>query len=266
MPRKKLPEDGRRMTVEKAARLQSMLTRRSALLLPAALSAGAGDLEVFVLAGQSNMAGRGAVDADSAREIPGVLAWDRESRWGPARDPLHWDKPEIAGVGLGQNFANVLAEGKRTIGLVPCAFGGSALWEWMPGEKHYDEAVRRTRAALAAGGRVAGVLWHQGEADAGDETRARTYGERWLRFVNAIRKDLNTPDLPVVVGELGRFFRAPHVEEIKTQLACLPLRASRVGFVPSEGLSHKGDEVHFDAASLREFGRRYAHAWRMLSW
>ena len=28
----------------------------------------------------------------------------------------------------------------------------------------------------------------------------------------------------------------------------------------SQGLKHKGDEVHFDAASYRELGRRYADA------
>jgi hypothetical protein len=45
----------------------------------------------------------------------------------------------------------------------------------------------------------------------------------------------------------------------------LPRKVKRTAFVTSEGLSHKGDDVHFDAASMREFGRRYAKAYLALS-
>ena len=31
-------------------------------------------------------------------------------------------------------------------------------------------------------------------------------------------------------------------------------------FVKANGLEHKGDNTHFDAASYREFGKRYAKA------
>jgi hypothetical protein len=242
-----------------------MLTRRAALLLPALAVRAQAPRDVFLLAGQSNMAGRGVVEAQDRQPVDGVLVWNREGRWAPAIDPLHWDKPEIAGVGLGRNFAATLAGGGATVGLVPCAFGGSALWEWMPGEKHYVEALRRARGALAAGGRLRGLLWHQGESESTDESRARGYGANWLRFVSALRQELSAPDLPAVVGELGRFVRAPFAGVVNEQLAWLPLRAPRTAFVPSEGLHHKGDDLHFDSASLREFGRRYAQAWRMIS-
>ena len=42
------------------------------------------------------------------------------------------------------------------------------------------------------------------------------------------------------------------------------LDGTRVAFVSSQGLTHKGDVLHFDSPSLREFGRRYAHAFLML--
>ena len=35
-------------------------------------------------------------------------------------------------------------------------------------------------------------------------------------------------------------------------------------YVSAEGLKHKGDKVHFDAASYREFGKRYATAYLKL--
>ena len=40
----------------------------------------------------------------------------------------------------------------------------------------------------------------------------------------------------------------------------LPEKVANAAFVNSDGLKHKGDKVHFDAESLREFGRRYAAA------
>lgn len=242
-----------------------MLTRRRIFLLPGLAMRAAGPRSVFILAGQSNMAGRGLVEEQDRRPAEGVEAWKREERWGPAVDPLHWDKPDIAGVGLGRSFGTTLAESGVHAGLVPCAFGGSSLWEWMPGEKHYGEALRRVRLALAGGGRLSGLLWHQGESESNDETRARSYAERFAKFAAALRADLDAPALPIVAGQLGRFVNAPYAQVVNEQLALLPLRVSRCVFVPSEGLHHKGDDLHFDSASMREFGRRYAQAWRMIA-
>jgi hypothetical protein len=40
----------------------------------------------------------------------------------------------------------------------------------------------------------------------------------------------------------------------------LPDLVDHCAFVSAEGLAHKGDKIHFDSASYREFGRRYAAA------
>jgi hypothetical protein len=41
-------------------------------------------------------------------------------------------------------------------------------------------------------------------------------------------------------------------------LAKIPARVPHTGCASSAGLTHKGDQVHFDTASQRELGRRYA--------
>ena len=38
----------------------------------------------------------------------------------------------------------------------------------------------------------------------------------------------------------------------------LPKSVPNTAFVSAEGLKHKGDKIHFDAASYRELGKRYA--------
>lgn len=215
--------------------------------------------DVFLLAGQSNMAGRGVVETADKQPLPGISVFTKDKVWAPAVDPLHFDKPTIAGVGLGRSFAATVQKqaGLREIGLVPAAMGGSSLQEWSPGWPLFNNAVERTKAA---GGNLRGILWHQGESDstAGLDS---TYAERWLVVMSALRQAVG--DVPVVVGELGRF--NPKYAAVSEQLATLPVRASRVAFVSSEGLKAKADGIHFDAPALREFGRRYAHAWLMLT-
>jgi hypothetical protein len=158
-------------------------------------------------------------------------------------------------------------QASTSVGLVPAAFGGSALDEWMPGTEHYKNAVARTKAALAKGGKLRGILWHQGEADSALVERSSTYRARFQKFIAALRKDLGAEQVPVIVGELGRFvyerpdFPNPYAMQVNEALATMPLHVPLCRFVASEGLGHKGDVLHFDSKALREFGRRYALAW-----
>ena len=66
-------------------------------------------MHLFLLAGQSNMAGRGEVEAQDRATHPRIWMLDRHGQWVPAADPLHFDKP-VAGVGPGLAFARVLVE------------------------------------------------------------------------------------------------------------------------------------------------------------
>lgn len=224
------------------------------------------NLELFLLAGQSNMAGRGVVEDQDKQPVSGIWVLGKDLQWKPAVDPMHFDKPAIIGAGIGRTFARTLqrlSPGAQ-IGLIPAAFGGTSLDEWAPGGKLFTDAVARTKAAMNQG-KLRGILWHQGEADSSGLEKANSYAERWMVFLEALRKEVG--DVPVVVGQLGEFFGKKgdsFADVVNDQLASLPRKASRVAFVSSEGLKHKGDDVHFDSPSLREFGRRYAHAYLML--
>ncbi len=213
------------------------------------------NLDLVLLIGQSNMAGRGVVEAEDRVPIPGVYALKKDDSWAPAVDPLHWDKPEIAGVGLGRSFAKTV--GGR-IGLIPAAFGGTSLDQWKPGSPLFNEAVRRAKVAMKSG-RLRAILWHQGEADANKRELAESYASRWTEMMSALRKELNAADAVVVVGELGYFLepeKYPYATEINRQLHLLGVKVAS-----AEGLHDKGDRLHFDAAGQREFGRRYAQAY-----
>ncbi len=260
------------------------LLQTSTLIASAACSAAAANLEtntaiaparlpakeklqLYLLMGQSNMAGRGKLAAEDQTPHPRVLVFTLQNKWEPAVEPITRDKPRMLGVGPGLAFGKAMAEKQpgATIGLVPCALGGTQLRRWQRGGDLYSNAVHRARLAMRDG-TLAGILWHQGESDSGTATNANTYGARLGQMILDIRADLNTPHLPFVVGQIGEFLydrgpdRSPYARVVNAALADLPNKVPATGCARSSGLRDKGDQLHFDAASQRELGRRYAAA------
>jgi hypothetical protein len=228
---------------------------------------------LFLLVGQSNMAGRGVVAPQDKVPNPRVLMLNQAGEWVPAVDPLHFDKPN-AGVGIGRSFAAAIAEANPgvTIGLIPCAVGGSPIDAWGPGEFYqptrshpWDDAIKRANLALQSG-TLKGILWHQGESDSSREL-APKYEAKLHDLIARFRRELRAPDVPFICGQLGQFADSPW-NEFKKQVdqahRDLPKKVPHTAFVSSDGLNHKGDKVHFNADSYREFGKRYAAAYLKL--
>jgi hypothetical protein len=223
--------------------------------------------QVFLLAGQSNMAGRGDLAEADPDINPRVLMLTGDGNWQYAMDPVHFDK-KIAGVGLARSFAAEIAKENpgSTIGLVPAAIGGSPIATWEPGAYHertnthpYDDAIARAKRAMQDG-TLAGILWHQGEGDSGPGKSA-VYKDELLALVERFRKDLDAPDVPFIIGQLGQFEGKPWTEgRHKVNQAHIEVAAEVpfCGFVSSDGLTSKDDLTHFNSESLHEFGRRYA--------
>lgn len=227
-------------------------------------------MELFLLAGQSNMAGRGTVADEDRVAHPRVWMFTGDLRWTPAVDPMHFDKP-IAGVGPGRSFGLALARARpgAHIGLIPSAVGGSPVTAWSPGVLYeetgahpWDDAIGRTRAAMRAG-ELKAILWHQGESDA-TAGAAPHYEERLRSLITRFREEFESPALPFIVGQLGRFEGRPwnewyrQVDEAHRRVASHVLN---VAYVSSEGLADNDDNLHFSADAARELGRRYAAAY-----
>ncbi|MEQ8789761.1 MAG: sialate O-acetylesterase [Pirellulaceae bacterium] len=229
---------------------------------------------LYLLVGQSNMAGRGRMTEQDKQPDPRILMFTKDHKWKPAVDPLHFDKP-VAGVGLGRSFARVIAEQNPdvTIGLIPCAVGGSPIASWEPGGYHastkthpYDDMLARVKVALPAG-TLKGILWHQGESDS-QPASAKVYEEKLHSMIARMRKELDAPEAPFIVGQMGVFAERPWDDAKKMVDAAhqtLPKKVSHTAFVSAEGLGHKGDEVHFSADAYRELGKRYAKAYLELT-
>ncbi len=228
--------------------------------------------DIYLLMGQSNMVGRDTEGMASQVDNPRVLAFNPEGQWLVARDPLHAKVGRIeCGVGPGLSFAQEMlntAPPNKTIGLVPCAVGGTPLKRWVKGGDLYEQAVAKAKLA-AKNGIIRGVLWHQGETDTEDQKNAETYEARLTAMLADLRADLGAPELPVIVGQLGEFLalqaeKHPHLETVRSAIQHMPAASPHTGYADSAGLADKGDKLHFSAAAQREFGARFAKAMQAL--
>ncbi len=223
--------------------------------------------DLYLLIGQSNMAGRGTIEAQDTVTDPNVFMLNKENKWVPAKSPLHFDKP-AAGTGLGLTFGKTMSrKNNKKIGLIPCAVGGTNISMWMPGgydkvtKTHpYNDAIKRAKIAMQYG-KLKGILWHQGEGDSSKE-RVPLYEQRFDSLLLNLQKELSVDihKLPIVVGELGQFYceKNPEAKELNQVLKHISNKHDNIALVTAKGLTHKGDTIHFDAASQRELGQRFA--------
>jgi alpha-galactosidase len=114
----------------------------------------------------------------------------------------------------------------------------------------YRQLVEETKNALANLGttfpelkgadyEIAGIVWHQGFNDViNRDQRANEYADytKWLgMFINDIRKDLNAPNAPFVIGELstGGLPKRGAFQAAQAAAAGLPGFKGNVAFVPT---------------------------------
>jgi len=222
----------------------------------------------FLLIGQSNMAGRGfldeavPVDTDNIRVL-------RNGRWQKIYRPVNCDRP-FSGSSLAESFAEAYARDHQvTVGLIPCADGGTSLDQWREGSLLFDHAVLQARLAQRTS-TIAGVLWHQGESDCSAD-RYPLCSEKLTAILRAFRRELNLYDVPFLLGGLGDFLpectlsvhlvNYPHVNAALQRVAAAE---EMTGFVPADGLPANPDNLHFSAAGLHAFGLRYYEVFRTL--
>ena len=128
--------------------------------------------DVYLLIGQSNMAGRGTLLLSDMNEEPeNVYLLGAENVPVQATHPFNQYSTirkslSMQQMGPGYSFSLKVLEAHpdRKILLVCNARGGTSITEWAKGSTYYSEAVRRTREALKYG-ELKAILWHQGCAD-----------------------------------------------------------------------------------------------------
>jgi len=230
---------------------------------------GVGD--IWVIAGQSNAVGYGhgaVVDPP----MLGVSVFGGDEVWRLATHPI-FDPTETrhpanrdggwVDVSPWLAFGTGIFTGAGVpVGLIPAALGGSPLSAWDPGNPEGAYLYENMLSLIdAAGGRVAGMAWYQGESDANAELAA-TYLARFTRFVAAFRARCGA-GLPVLTAQLNRYFDSADPAQGRAWSAIREAqrRAARaipgVAAVPTLDLG-LSDAIHTSAVGNVVLGERFA--------
>jgi hypothetical protein len=181
---------------------------------------------IFLIEGQSNASGRGAltdvpVYANNAR----IFQYGNDNVYKQAVEPVDSITGQIdtvsiestqAGSGIGLPFADRLLStcgafaSTDTITLVPAAVGGASVAQWRQlwDRAHlYGSAVQRMYEAKAiTGGKFAGILHWQGETEGQSTTLADTWSEKTSNNISNLRHDLAADQLPVALFSLNTVY------------------------------------------------------------
>jgi len=206
-----------------------------------------------VMAGQSNMAGRGELLLEDRAPLTAAVAVVNYRGLKDSREPF--DVPSsAAGSSLGKSFALALLRDDPAVTevwLVQCAVGGTRVDRW-------DTELTQKCVMLAAGVPrafavpVVAVLWAQGEADCKSAYLTAGYGAH----LDSVRAQFRAAfgDVPFVASELGPISCAYREDVVAAT------RDRVDAMVDAADLPLKADRLHFNRAALRELGERFAAA------
>lgn len=234
------------------------------------------EYDVYILIGQSNMAGRGEMEAEDYGVMEGIWLLDDKGKPVPAENPLNKFSTVRKGyrmqkIGPGYSFAKEIHErtGRKVL-LVVNALGGSTIGQWKKSagfiqdkesigyneRKLYEEALYRARKARKYG-TIKAVLWHQGEGNASPKL-VPYYMKDLQRFVEDFRTDMKMMELPFIAGQIGAWR-----EDFSSFNRMLSTIGNYIPFsacISSEGCGHNPDRLHFSRDGQILLGHRYAEA------
>jgi hypothetical protein len=226
--------------------------------------------DIIIAAGQSNMVGRDTLPsystADSA--LPGMYQLRLDYSITPANQPLNYSGVTAHSVSPAFYFtrriiedADPLIYSGNPLLIIPAAVGGSGFRDnrWKVGDTLYRDMVRRANYILNRypGSRIIAVIWHQGEQDARiADSAIFKYPVRLNELIYSARKEMSCETTPWILGHL-----VPRTDSVNRKMYNHIENSGRnmnyTAIVPSTGLSHRGDSLHFTAASSKALGRRY---------
>ncbi len=247
-------------------------------------------INVFILAGQSNMEGRAdgnkltSQDRERLRRVQDRvrLAFNHE----PIR-PLDVVKPsaEIAEIykrdlifGPELFFGIALSEAwpEEKILLIKLAAGATSLHgSWNPdwratnaaamGEENepklYSALTAYVKQVLSAYSgdeyQIRAMLWVQGETDAGNETAAAEYGTNLRHLVESIRHDMGHETLPFLLFQVGHGNVVQGMNRTARELPNVTLIPQSLD-PNSPDFYQKMENGHYNYQGMKKLGHRFA--------
>jgi hypothetical protein len=239
-------------------------------------------VQVYLLAGQSNMDGAGEVislpaDLRVAQEDVWIY-WSGIPTWRGLVPSSNWTTGWGTYFGPEVTFGRTLADASdgTQIALIKHAVGGTALSDfWYPGESAEDPsrgagytqftdtvtAALSDLEALELTPEIAGMIWMQGESDAFDVASAEAYQSRMTAFIRRVREDVATPSLPFSMGLIDCESMCPYRDTIRAAQTAVASADLWVSTIETDDVgSYVHDPIHYHGIGQRVMGQRFAQA------
>jgi hypothetical protein len=288
-----MPPDHCRYTMQNLSARTLRLTVGLSFVLFTSASV-ADEVDLVILAGQSNMVGRAATTAT----IPGSDPVDAQVQFyyevtntgasffdssGQTFGPL---TPWRLNASV-RNFGPEISLGRELVhsqGLNPAivkyAVGGSDIARWQPGTTYYNKLITSVTNAIgkiqAAGDTVnlLGLVWLQGESDAIDSARADAYAGNLTTFIAGFRGQLDSAfpsigfaDTHVFLvepadwkhGSRPEMATAADIAKVDQALMNFAADDANASFIPtSDFVQFEYNIIHFNKADQLTLGMRIA--------
>ncbi|MCL2512500.1 MAG: sialate O-acetylesterase [Oscillospiraceae bacterium] len=236
--------------------------------------------DIIIQAGQSNAEGYGFGDVDGPFEPhEGIYFLNGDFTVSLAAEHSHGER--LSG-NFSLSFADAYikngnpAEGRKLL-ILRSAVGGTGFCDKRWGLK--DDLFLRmvgmieTALALNPENRLAALLWHQGENEAGNVS----YDEHFKKLktlVEAVRNTFKCGNLPFIAADFVHEWKSGNAEACEPIIRAIKDVCAAVGsagFIETDGLLSNnqklgdGDTIHFCREALYRLGRRYFEVYNELS-
>lgn len=245
--------------------------------------ATADHFDCYLLAGQSNMDGRGLnsdlTETQQQAVKDAIIFYSNPplatTNWEPlkpgySRPPKFKDQLPSPKFGPEIGFVTEMQQTRpnQKIAIIKATRGGTNLRsDWQPGTptdsqsqgRCYQNLIQTINTAtekLVSDGHtytIRAMLWHQGESDANADPK--THQQRLTNLIARVRSDCSSPELPVILGQVADNGKR---DKVRTAIQATAADVDHVGFVAVEGLTTWDEGTHFDAASQLLLGQRFA--------
>jgi hypothetical protein len=242
------------------------------------------DYDVVLVVGQSNASTSGA-PIDLLQDIPDprMLQYPNGGTYADklvlAREPV-FQGQGVVEAGNENNISFVTHFGKnylrvypnRKLAIIPMAIGntGFSTNRWNPGNDLYNNAISQTNKFLTnfPGSKLVAVLCSMGERDHDNGVPVNTQKASLLAMLDGLRSSITgATNVPFVIcGHSPDWVPGDLLKELYNDMyAKLNRSRNYVGYASSLGLvgGGVGNEIHFNAASMRILGDRYFAAWQI---
>ena len=221
---------------------------------------------LWILSGQSNACGRGALPGPNAIDEVRMFAPDEgrhdpgPGEWVTAEDPL--PGMETRGVSAWVTAAQAVARKGHRIDMLGYALGAQPISHWAAG----SEGERKLFSRIKEAGKGAGVfLWYQGESDTKSPEDAAAYQDRLTELVARVRKAAENPQMTAVIIQLCARTRPG---EAKGQTYFMWVREAQRRFVLADGNALlvtalgrlQKQDGHLSTPGYMELGKELARA------